>query len=121
MKKKRILVVDDEADLLDIVKEWLKEEYEVATAVNGFEGLRLAKEFKPNLIILDITMPKMDGFEVLAQLRGQLETNLIPVIMLTAQGRSENILEAEELRATDFLIKPFDPDDLLTVVRNTLK
>ncbi len=66
-------------------------------------------------------MPKLDGFEVLSDLRGHHETNTVPVIMLTSYGKTGNILEAERLRASDFLIKPFQPKDLLEVVRKNIR
>ena len=93
MPKKMILAVDDEPDLLDIVRTWLKPQYDVITAPDGEQGLRFANTLHPDLVILDISMPKMGGFEVLSALRGYKSARELPVIMLTAQGQTRNIYE----------------------------
>jgi DNA-binding response OmpR family regulator len=113
---KTVLVVDDELDLLEIVKSHL-EYYRVLTASSGKEGLEIAAREKPQLIILDIGMPHMDGFEMLHQLREIEALKKTPVLMLTAQGQSRNIFEAERLGAMDFVIKPFTREQLLESVR----
>ena len=114
---KRILAIDDEAELLDAVAAWLESNgYEVKTAKNGLEGLGIAGLFKPHLIILDISMPKMDGFEVLTHLRQMQEMKEVPIVMLSGQGRTENIMEAERLKAVDFLLKPCRGEELLETV-----
>lgn len=119
--KKKILVVDDEADLLEIVKSHLEgADYEIITALGGREGLLAAKRLNPDLIILDIAMPDMTGFEVLEILRGLPEFFKKPVIMLTAQGQTANIFEAERLRVADFVIKPFTSEELLTAVHKSI-
>ena len=119
---KRVLIIDDETDLLEALDSWLGSYgYEVSTAKDGAEGLSRAKELRPDLVILDISMPKMDGFEVLSLIRADTQTALTPVVMLTAKGRTENIFEAEKLRAVDFLIKPFDATELLTSVRKNIR
>lgn len=120
MKKKTILVVDDEADLLEIVKTHLEDAgYEIITALGGREGLLSAKRVNPDLIILDIAMPDIGGFEMLEILRGQPEFFKKPVIMLTAQGQTANIFEAERMRVADFIIKPFTREELLAAVRKS--
>jgi CheY-like chemotaxis protein len=119
--KKTILVVDDEPDLLEIVHSHLQESgHEVLTAPSGRAALEMVKKIKPSLIILDIAMPGMDGFEMLEILRGTRELGTIPVIMLTAQGQSKNIFEAERLRAVDFVTKPFTRQQLLEAVQRVL-
>lgn len=119
---KRVLIIDDETDLLEALDSWLGSYgYEVSTAKDGAEGLSRAKELRPDLVILDISMPKMDGFEVLSLIRADTQTASTPVVMLTAKGRTENIFEAEKLRAVDFLIKPFDATELLTSVRKNIR
>ncbi len=119
---KKLLVIDDEADLLEVLDTWLEScGYEVSTAKDGMEGLARAKEIKPDLVILDISMPKMDGFEVLSLIRADAQTASTPVVMLTAKGQTENIFHAERLRAVDFLIKPFDATQLLTAVRKNVR
>ena len=84
MKKKKILVADDEPEIVDIVKRMLEDEYEVITAYDGEEALRKAKKEKPDLILLDILMPKLDGWETLKKLKEDEELKNIPVSMLTA-------------------------------------
>lgn len=119
---KKVLVIDDETDLLEALDTWLVSHgYEVSTAKDGAEGLARAKELKPHLVILDIAMPKMDGFEVLSLIRANAQTAATPVIMLTAKGRTENIFQAEKLNAVDFLIKPFDATELLTAVKKNIR
>ncbi len=116
-----VLVVDDEPDLLEIVKMHLEEAgYTVLTAVGGRPGLQAAKSAKPDLIILDIAMPDLSGFEVLEALRGLPDFFKKPVIMLTAQGQTTNIFEAERLRVADFMIKPFTREDLVAAVRKNI-
>lgn len=115
---RKILVVDDEEDLLEIVKSHLEETHiPVLTALGGKQGLETAMKARPSLIILDISMPDMGGFEMLEILRRSPEFASTSVIMLTAQGQSANIFEAERLKAVDFVIKPFTRDELLETVR----
>ncbi|MBN1688600.1 MAG: response regulator [Candidatus Omnitrophica bacterium] len=119
---KKILAIDDEEDLLSIIKTWLESNgFQVETAKNGEEGLHKARAINPDLIILDIMMPKMDGFEVLSDLRGHRQTNTIPVVMLTSKGETENIMESERLLAQDFLIKPFEAHELLNMVHRYVR
>ena len=121
MKKKTVLVVDDEEDLIEIVQSHLEDGgFQVVTAADGAEGLEVARRVKPDLIVLDIAMPRMTGLEMLELLRSTPGLSTIAVLMLTAQGRTENIFEAERLQAVDFLIKPFTHEELLKAVRRTL-
>lgn len=117
-----VLVVDDEADLLEIVRTYLEDAgYQVYTAGDGKEGLKLVQEIKPHLILLDISMPYgMGGFQMLEALRRKPEIAQTPVIMLTAQGQSANIFEAQQFQAVDFLIKPFSQEELLEVVHRVI-
>ena len=119
--KKTVLVVDDEKDLVEIVESHLDEAgYRIVTAEDGVEGLEVTKREKPGLIILDIKMPRMNGLEMLELLRRMPEFENTPVLMLTAQGRSRNIFDAEGLRAVDFIIKPFTRDELIFAVKKVL-
>ena len=121
-KTKKILAIDDEIGLLDEVKACLESSgYDVLTARNGLEGLQSVKENNPDLVLLDISMPQMDGLEVLAEMRRTKESATTPVVMLSGKGKSDNIFEAEKLRAVDFLIKPFRADELLDVVRKSAR
>jgi two-component system alkaline phosphatase synthesis response regulator PhoP len=115
---KKILVVDDETDLTELVSKWLTSKgYDVLVANDGSEGLRLAKESEPTLIILDIKMPGMDGFEVLDKLRAETDTRFTPVIMLTQKRETESMLKAQNHGTTDYIMKPFSVEELLRVVK----
>jgi DNA-binding response OmpR family regulator len=115
--KRKILVVDDEADFADLIKMRLEaNDYAVVLARDGEEGLEKAEAEKPDLILLDVMMPGMDGFKVLSRLKASESTRMTPVIMLTAKGETKSIFRAQELGATDFLIKPCESADLLSVV-----
>ena len=121
MANKKILVVDDEPHLVQMVKRRLEaNRYDVVTAKDGEEGLKKASSEKPDLIVLDVTMPTIDGFEMLKRLKSDDQTRSIPVIMLTASGRTNDIFEGQKLKATDYLIKPFEPDDLLKAIKRCI-
>jgi len=103
---KKILFVEDETALQKTFGDILKEEgYEIFTALDGEMGLRMAKEKKPDLILLDLILPKMDGFELLGNLKADPDTKDIPVIILTNLERVEDIEKALELGATTYLVK----------------
>jgi adenylate cyclase len=122
LDKKKILIVDDEPELVEMLKIRLEASgYDVISASDGEEGLKRAEKEKPDLILLDIMMPGMDGLVVLARLRNNLETNFIPVIMLTAKGDTSAILEAQREFATDYVIKPFEPQHLLSLIQKCLR
>ena len=116
--KKKILVIDDEPEIVETLAELLREEnYQVSTAISGEEGLkRLAKE-KPDLILLDIRMPDWDGRKLLARIKGTEETSSIPVIMLTAVTDTKSILDSQDKRASDYIMKPFNSEQLLRQIR----
>lgn len=119
---KKILVVDDEPELVAMVKMRLEaNQYQVVTATDGAEGLAKALEELPDLILLDIAMPKMDGLQVLRQLKHDRRTRRIPVIMLTASGGSSAIMDSQELQAADYFIKPFDSQELLALIQRYLR
>jgi len=115
---KRVLVIDDEPALVDLVRTWLEsKDYEVISAYNGIEGLREAIGKEPAVVILDLMMPGMDGFEVLTRLRREPKTRETPVIILTAKRDTECLFRAKELGSTDYMMKPFSLRDLLKLVR----
>lgn len=121
-KPYRILAVDDESDVLLIVKTALQAEgYEVLTAVDGPDGLKTAREEKPDLILLDVMMPGMDGFEVLKRLREDKETLNIPIIMLTGLSERERKRTAIEHGIKYYIVKPFDFQDLTSKVRMAIE
>lgn len=118
----RILVADDEPHIVQILKFTLeKAGYRVATAPNGQEALDQIEEFMPNLVILDIMMPVMDGYEVCRKMREDFKMNQIPIIMLSAKGDLPERVKGLEGGANDYLIKPYSNDELLLRVRNVLE
>ena len=112
-KKKKILVVDDTQDILLVVARRLESwGYEPLTAESGEEGLRIAEEQIPDLVLLDIMMPKMKGRDVCARLKSNPKTRHIPVIFLTALGLADHIKAGLDLGAEDYIVKPFEPAQL---------
>src|SRR5688572_21431548 len=121
-KKARILVVDDEPDAVELIAFNLKSAgHEVATADDGEEALRKARSNHPDLIVLDLMLPEVDGLEVCKALRSQPETRGIPIIMLTAKAGEVDRVLGLELGADDYLTKPFSPRELLLRVKNLLR
>jgi two-component system KDP operon response regulator KdpE len=111
VKRFRILVVDDEERILNFLRAKLKASgYDVLTACNGSEGLEQAQTQEPDLIVLDLIMPKMDGFEMLKELRS---FSAVPVVILTARGADIDKIKGLTLGADDYLAKPFNPDELV--------
>lgn len=119
--KPHVLAVDDEMDVLLIVKTALKDEYDVATAANGTEALERVAERKPDLIILDMMMPGMDGFAVLDKLKENPENAGIPVIFLTGISDKAKIREALSKGVPYYIVKPFECQDLMAKVQLALK
>jgi len=121
MDKKKILVVDDEQDLLDFVKLRLEaNNYTVITSIDGDEALVIFKKEKPDLVLLDILMPKLDGFKVCQALKNDPLTKNIPVIMLTAKDRPDDIKQAKQVGANGYIIKPFDATTLIFDIKEQL-
>ena len=120
--KAKILVVEDEEILLTALKEELLQGgYEVEGALDGVEGLEKVKAFHPNLILLDLLMPKMDGMEMLQKLKADAEMRDVPVVILTNLSDYERISEALSLGAMDYLVKAnYKLEDLLDKVRTIL-
>ncbi len=120
---KKILVVDDDQNLLKMVESRLQANgYAVITARDGQEGLEKAKAEMPNLILLDIIMPRMDGREALKKLRENDETKSIPVIMLTVKGEVDDIVQSlVHNGAIDYIVKPYVALDFLAKIKNALR
>ncbi len=117
----RILVVDDESHILHVLTLKLgKAGYEVMTAVDGEEGLHLARESKPDLVITDIQMPYMTGLELSRALADDASTSAIPVLILTARGYALSSEDLESSNIRDVLSKPFSPRSLIELVSSTL-
>jgi len=121
MFKKKILVIDDTELMVKMTTDILTEKgYEVVSANNGIDGIKMVASEKPDLVLLDVVMPGIDGFEVCKLLRKDESNNLMPIIMLTAQGNEDDKLKGLELGADDYITKPFNPRELVSRVRNTL-
>ncbi len=117
---KKILLIDDDPGLIDLVAMRLEaNEFKVLAAFSGQDGLSMAESEEPDMILLDITMPGMDGLEVLRKLKYNSKTSHIPVVMLTSKTESQAIFRSQELRAVDYIIKPFDSQELLALVKRT--
>ncbi len=114
----KILIIDDEPDILESLEVMLeKQGYEVSTALSGFEGLEIAKEGSPDLILLDVMMPEMDGFETCKKLRAGFRTKAIPVLLLTALHDADSKVKGLDAGADDFITKPFNDAELKARVR----
>jgi DNA-binding response OmpR family regulator len=114
---KRILVVDDEEMIVRMLETNLKRAgYEVITAVNGRDGLEKAASDKPDLVLMDVQMPMMDGFAALEALKATQETSAIPVVMLTSKSQESDLNQGLDSGAEFYVTKPVDPHDLLGLI-----
>lgn len=121
MQKNRILIVDDEPDIVAALQVRLEQEnYECLTAYDGNGGLELARAQKPDLIILDIMLPNLDGYKVCRLLKFQKELQRIPIIMLTARDKVEDRLLGEQTGADYYMTKPFSMDKLVATIKHFL-
>ena len=119
--KSKVLVVDDEPEAVELVEFNLKGAgYEVSTASDGAEALNKARRIQPNLVILDVMMPEIDGMEVCKLLRRDPATSNIPIIMLTAKASEVDRVLGLELGADDYVVKPFSPRELVLRVKKLL-
>jgi two-component system phosphate regulon response regulator PhoB len=122
MEKSTILIVEDEVDILQLVTHNLKSsEFNVLTAEDGYQALSLAKKHLPQLVILDLMLPGLDGFEVCKELKRSPTTKNIPILMLTARGEEVDRIVGLELGADDYVVKPFSPRELILRVRAILR
>ncbi|MHB8837138.1 MAG: response regulator transcription factor [Candidatus Methylomirabilia bacterium] len=120
--REKILVVEDEEDILELISYNLNREgYRVSTATTGEEGLRLAMRDKPDLIVLDLMLPGIDGIEVCRRLKADPQIRYIPVVMVTAKGEEADVVTGLELGADDYLTKPFSPKVLVARLRAVIR
>lgn len=118
----RILLVEDELDLLELLRYNLdRDGYDVQTATTGEEGLKKVREQLPDLVLLDLMLPGMDGLEVCRSLKTRDHTAAVPIIMLTARGEESDIVRGLELGADDYITKPFSPRVLLARIKAVLR
>ena len=116
---RRILVVDDERVVTEVVERYLRlEGFDVALASDGAEALRIAAEWLPDLIVLDLMLPEVDGLEVCRQIRQESQ---VPIIMLTARGTETDRVVGLELGADDYVVKPFSPRELVARIKSVLR
>jgi two-component system, OmpR family, alkaline phosphatase synthesis response regulator PhoP len=119
--RKKILVVDDDAELIELMRFNLKNAgFSIGTALNGLEALKKARSIVPDLIVLDLMMPELDGFAVCEILRRDRSTASIPILMLTALSSELGRLTGFECGATDYLTKPFSPKSVVARVQSLL-
>lgn len=122
MSAARVICIEDEPDMIDLMRLLLtRKGFEFIGARGGAEGLRLIASQKPDLILLDLMMPDMDGWEVYRRLKTDEATAQIPVIVVTARARTQEQLEAlREARVDDYIVKPFGPGQLVTSIQRVL-
>jgi DNA-binding NarL/FixJ family response regulator len=117
----QLLLVDDEPGLREAVQAYLEESgYRVQTANNGNEGWEMVQRFTPDLVISDVMMPQVDGYELLKRLRGDARFQALPVIFLTARGMTSDRIQGYDAGCDAYLPKPFDPDELVAVIKSIL-
>ncbi len=119
---KKILVVEDERDIAQLVQHYLqKEGFQSVSAMSGIEALKKIKEEKPDLIVLDLMLPEMDGLDVCKRVRSTPDTAMLPIIMLTAKAEESDTIVGLELGADDYVTKPFSPKALVSRVKALLR
>ncbi|MBA3725008.1 MAG: response regulator [Armatimonadetes bacterium] len=117
----KILVCDDERSIVRLIQVNLERQgWEVVTAYDGKEGLEKIRADKPDICVLDVMMPYMDGFEVLKNLRREPETQNLPVVMLTAKAQDKDVFEGYHFGADVYLTKPFNPAELVTFIKRII-
>jgi DNA-binding response OmpR family regulator len=122
MSRQRVLIVEDEEDILNLLRFNLqKSGFDVITSGDGREAMELARRHAPDLVLLDIMLPGLDGFEVCRELKSDPKTRLTPVIMLTARGEEVDRIVGLELGADDYVVKPFSPRELTLRVKAVLR
>ena len=122
MKKPKIVVIEDEVDILEVITYNLsKEGFDVCSALDGEEGLALIKKEVPDLVLLDLMLPGLDGIEICRKLKTDYSTRSIPIIMVTAKGEESDIVLGLGMGADDYMVKPFRPRELMARIRSVLR
>ncbi|MDP1809241.1 MAG: response regulator, partial [Actinomycetota bacterium] len=118
----KILIIDDEPAVVELVEAKLRTSgYETLTATNGRDGIEAAHASNPNLVLLDILMPEIDGFEVCRRLKADKETESIPIMFLSGKLLERDVVKGLELGADDYIIKPFSPRELVARIKHILE
>lgn len=121
-KKYKILIVEDEPDIMELVMVTLSnDDYELIQAMDGLDGLEKGRTASPDLILLDIMLPKMNGYDICRELKNAPATKDIPIVMLTAFGQKREIEEGYKVKADDYIVKPFEPVKLRQRVKTILE
>ncbi|HEY9747445.1 MAG TPA: response regulator transcription factor [Allocoleopsis sp.] len=119
---KRLLLIDDDPNLILLVKDYLEfRGYEVVTAENGREALEILEQDVPDMIICDVMMPEMDGYSLVKHVREDSRTSWIPVLFLSAKGQSQDRVKGLNTGADVYMVKPFEPEELVAQVESSLK
>jgi DNA-binding response OmpR family regulator len=121
MQKKKILAVDDEPNILSAVKDTLEDSYQVITAKTGKEALKVIDAQEPDLVIMDVMMPEMDGFETVKTLRSRRPPSSPPVIFLSAKSSMSDVEQGLKIGGFDYITKPFSPTKLLKKVQDVFE
>ena len=122
MKKPKIVAIEDEVDILEVINYNLsKEGFDVCSALDGEEGLALIKKEVPDLVLLDLMLPGLDGIEICRKLKTDYSTRSIPIIMVTAKGEESDIVLGLGMGADDYMVKPFRPRELMARIRSVLR
>jgi len=122
MAKEKILIVEDDPDIVEMIDYNLKKEgYRIISVLNGEDAIGIAEKENPDLIILDLMLPEMDGFQVCKHLRSEEKTSSVPIIMLTAKSQETDKVVGLELGADDYMTKPFSPRELVARIKAVLR
>ena len=122
MKKPKIVAIEDEVDILEVINYNLsKEGFDVCSALDGEEGLALIKKEVPDLVLLDLMLPGLDGIEICRKLKTDYSTRSIPIIMVTTKGEESDIVLGLGMGADDYMVKPFRPRELMARIRSVLR
>lgn len=119
---RRLLLIDDDPNLILLVKDYLEfRGYDVITAENGREALEVLEQETPDMIICDVMMPEMDGYSLVSAIRQDPKTSWIPVLFLSAKGQSQDRVKGLNIGADVYMVKPFEPEELVAQVESSLK
>ena len=118
--KQKVLVVDDEPHIVNLIKLALSEEYDVHEAYSGTEALDVAKTVKPDIVVLDLMMPHTDGFQTCINLRKLEATKNVPIMILSARSQIVDKFKSINAGADDYMVKPFEPSELIKRIRSNL-
>src|SRR5262245_23541438 len=115
---KTVLIVEDDADIVRLLTHYLEQErYRVRAVATGVEGLRAAREDAPDVIVLDVMLPVMDGYEICKRLRAASDTARVPILMLTAKADEADKIVGLEIGADDYVVKPFSPKEVVARIK----